>query len=336
MTSSLEPTSEDIARAPARPTLSGHIQIARVDHWVKNVFVLPGILFALSIDPHPVLDGLVMRLLFGLAAICLVASSNYVINELMDAPFDRHHPVKSLRPVPAGLVNVPLAYVQWIGLMVAGLALAWKVSVPFTVTAAALWVMGCIYNLPPVRSKDVVYVDVLSEAINNPLRMLAGWYIASDNLRVPFSLLFSYWFIGCYFMAMKRLAEYEEIADQGRAARYRKSFSFYTRERLLVAIMFYGSAAMLLFGAFIMRYRIELIVAFPIIALIMAIYLALAFKPNSPVQHPERLHREPLLMVTIVACVVLMVGLLFIDIPILQEWFPPAVPLGLGHGWLRP
>ena len=27
----------------ARPTLRGHIAIARVDHWVKQVFVLPGI-----------------------------------------------------------------------------------------------------------------------------------------------------------------------------------------------------------------------------------------------------------------------------------------------------
>ena len=45
--------------------------------------------------------------------------------------------------------------------------------VPFTLTVLALWVMGCVYNIPPVRSKDLPYLDVLSEAINNPIRMLA-------------------------------------------------------------------------------------------------------------------------------------------------------------------
>jgi hypothetical protein len=45
--------------------------------------------------------------------------------------------------------------------------------------------MGCIYNIPPIRSKDVPYIDVLSESINNPLRMLAGWFIASTASVAP-------------------------------------------------------------------------------------------------------------------------------------------------------
>ena len=51
-----------------------------------------------------------------------------------------------------------------------------------------LWVMGCIYNIPPVRSKDLPYLDVLSEAVNNPLRMLAGWaagHAGGDDAGVP-------------------------------------------------------------------------------------------------------------------------------------------------------
>ena len=55
-----------------------------------------------------------------------------------------------------------------------------------------------------------------------------------------------------------------------RAAAYRKSFAYYTPERLLVSIMFYASAAMLFLGAFVMRYRLELILAFPLVALVMA------------------------------------------------------------------
>jgi hypothetical protein len=67
--------------------------------------------------------------------------------------------------------------VQWVALMAAGIAVAIQISVPFMLSVLALWVMGCVYNIPPVRSKDLPYVDVLSEAVNNPIRMLAGWFI---------------------------------------------------------------------------------------------------------------------------------------------------------------
>src|SRR4051794_6028239 len=143
-----------------RATIRGHIQIARIDHWFKNVFVLPGIIAAIGVD-MTVPAGLWWRTIVGLISICLVASSNYVINEVLDAPSDRSHPVKRNRPTPAGLVSVPLAYVQWIALMVIGVGLGLQVSTGFAVTAFILWVMGCVYNIPPLRSKDVPYVDVL-------------------------------------------------------------------------------------------------------------------------------------------------------------------------------
>ncbi len=141
---------------------------------------------------------------------------------------------------------------------------------------------------------------MLSESINNPLRMLAGWYMAGTLAFPPTSLLLSYWMVGCYFMAIKRYAEYRDIDDPARAAAYRKSFSYYTLQRLLVSIVFYASAAMLFLGAFVMRYRLELILAFPLIALVMAIYLGLAFKPESAVVNPEKLYREPVLMGAVV------------------------------------
>ncbi|RMH04080.1 MAG: prenyltransferase [Nitrospirae bacterium] len=323
-----EPVAPQVGHVPSRPrpTLKGHVYIARIDHWFKNIFVFPGLIVAVSMDPSLLSDAnLPVRLFYGLLSICLVASSNYVINEVLDAPHDRQHPTKWQRPVPSGQVSIPLAYIQWIALMVMGLGLAWQVSTHFLMTMVVLWIMGCIYNIPPLRSKDLPYVDVLSEAVNNPLRMLAGWFISGVSVFPPTSLLLSYWMIGCFFMAMKRFAEYRHIADPVRAASYRQSFAFYTEPRLLVSIMFYGSSAMLFFGAFLIRYRFELILSFPLIALVMAVYLSLAFKENSAVQRPEGLYREPALMGTVIACTICMGVLMFLDIPVLYEIFNPTV-----------
>ena len=303
-----------------------HVRICRIDHWFKNVFVLPGVVVAIGIVPHVDYDDFWWHLVVGLLAVCLIASSNDVINELMDAPYDVHQPTKRFRPVPSGQVNIPLGYAQWIALMLVGLGLGALVTWKLVLALLALWIMGCLYNLPPIRTKDHAYLDVASEAINNPLRMLVGWYIVTTTVVPPISLLVSYWMIGCYFMAAKRFAEYNDFERTGDdAARYRKSFAHYTSERLLVSIMFYASAAMLFFGAFIVRYRLELILAFPLVAVFMALYLHLAFRPDSPVENPEKLYRERGLMLVLVACVVVMTVLLFVDLPFLGDWFSSSV-----------
>jgi 4-hydroxybenzoate polyprenyltransferase len=307
------------------PSVRGHIEIARIDHWIKNVFVLPGVVVALSLDPSQLTPVLSLRLVVGLLSTCLVASSNYVINEVIDASADVHHPTKFARPVPSGRVSIPWAYAQWIALMIVGVGLGLTISIPFAATMFVFWIMGCVYNIPPLRSKDLPYLDVLSEAVNNPLRMLAGWFIGGITAIPPTSLLLSYWMVGCYFMAIKRFAELRCIADPVQAVAYRKSFGFYTEERLLVSIMFFGSVAMLFFGAFIMRYRLELILAFPLVGLVMAVYLSLAFKENGAAQAPERLTREPLLMASVITCTLVMGSLMWVNMPILHRFFAPTV-----------
>ena len=239
--------------------------------------------------------------------------------------------MKHARPTPSGQVNVPLAYVQWIALGAIGVGIGAQVDMRYAATVGVLWVMGCIYNIPPIRSKNLPYLDVLSEAVNNPLRLLAGWFIVGTQTIAPASLLLSYWMVGSYFMGMKRFAEYRDIADPKRAAEYRASFAFYTEERLLVSIMFYGSAAMLFLGAFIMRYRLELILSFPFIAIVMAMYLLLAFEPNSAVQRPEGLYKQPKLMAAVVGCSVIIGILMIVDIPSLANVFAPTAPTIAGE-----
>ena len=306
--------------------LRAHLDIARLDHSIKNLFVLPGVIIPLSVMPGRLDRQFLIRLGFAAIAITLVACSNYVINEVLDAPFDRLHPVKKNRPAAQGLIVSWVAYTQWLAMMAAGVGIGFLVSPRFALAAVALWIMGCLYNFPPVRTKDVPYLDVLTESVNNPLRMLLGWYAVTSVLVPPVSLLLSYWMIGCYFMALKRLSELSEIRNRAVAGAYRASFRHYTTETLLVSVVFYASAAMLFLGAFIIRYRLELILAFPLVALTMAVYCKLAFKSGSAVQNPEKLYREPLLMASLCATVLVLGVLLFVRIPQLERFFMPTLP----------
>ena len=305
--------------------LKGHFEICRLDHWIKNVFILPGLLIAISIYPQSINAGLLVSALIGFVAAGLVASSNYVINEILDAPFDALHPTKRHRPTPAGHVHIKWGYVQWIVLMLAGLALASLVSQALVLVLLWLWVMGCIYNISPIRAKDLPYIDVLVESINNPIRLLIGWYIVSPPFQIPVSLLISYWMIGAYLMAIKRFAEMRDISRNISARQYRKSFAYYTEQNLLVSIMFYAATSMLFFGAFVMRYRLELILSFPLIAFIMAMYLNLAFKEDGSAQAPEKLWREKPLMLASFLCLILMVFLMNYSLPGFTTFFQQSV-----------
>jgi 4-hydroxybenzoate polyprenyltransferase len=86
-------------------------------------------------------------------ATCLVASSNYVLNELLDGPNDLLHPEKRFRPVPSGRVRPALAYAEWLLLAAAGFGLALTINWFFFASAAWLWLMGIAYNVPPLRTK---------------------------------------------------------------------------------------------------------------------------------------------------------------------------------------
>jgi 4-hydroxybenzoate polyprenyltransferase len=302
-------------------SIKPYLKIARPDYWVKNAFMLLGVLLACFYRPELLAGASLGPLALAVAATCLVASSNYVLNELLDAPQDRAHPEKRHRPVPSGEVVPALAYAEWLLLAAAGFALSAAVGRFFAASAAALWVMGLAYNVPPIRLKEWPYLDVLSESVNNPIRLALGWFALIPDRFPPVSLALSYWMVGAFFMAMKRLAELRHIRDRDVLAAYRRSFRYYTEERLLVSVLFYASACALFGGIFIVRYRLELILFVPLLAGFLAYYFQIGMRPASAAQHPELLHHERGFMLYLALCLAVFVLLMFTSIPPLYEWF---------------
>jgi len=305
--------------------LMPYILITRPDNWFKNVFILPGILLALFFNPQLLSVPMLLDVLMGMACVCLITSSNYVLNEILDADTDRHHPQKSQRPIPSGQINIAAAYGLWAALAVGGLGGAFLINRAFGWAGLVLWVMGVLYNTPPIRLKDLAYADVLSESLNNPIRLALGWYITGLGSAPPLSMFVAYWMFGAFLMAAKRLAEFRMIGDNRRAADYRKSFLHYTEASLLESIFFYGTFFALMSGYFIARYRFELVLATPLVALAIAYYLHLAYKPNSTVQYPERLYREKKLVLIVLAAFLACAILLFVDLPDFEKLFTPWI-----------
>jgi decaprenyl-phosphate phosphoribosyltransferase len=313
--------------------LRPYIRIARPEYWANHVFILPGILLAIFYTPGWPDASILGRVLAAIGCACLVASSNYVLNEVLDAPKDRFHPEKKTRPVASGQVSLPIAYAQWGVLAALGFAFAFALSRPLGWTMVAFWISGLLYNVPPARLKDVPYVDVVCESMNNPIRLCIGWFAAGGGAAPPFSILFAYWMFGAFLMGMKRFAEFRHIKESGQAANYRKSFGHYTEERLQESVFFYGALFGMLSGFFMARYHVEMVLATPLVALAMAYYIHLGFKPDSPVQHPERLFRQKKLMVLVALAFLACSALLYVRIPIFRRAISPWIvpPAEMNH-----
>lgn len=309
-----------------------YVQVARPDHWFKNVFMLPGTLLVLNPTAGFGDPTLAWRIPLALVAACLVASSYYVLNDILDAPFDARHPVKRGRPIPSGKVRLPIAYAEWVVLAAAGFGIAILIGGRFLTATVALWLMSLVYNVRPIRAKDRTYLDVLVEAVNNPLRLAMGWYATGTTLAVPVSIVLAFWMLGGFFMAVKRFAEYRHFDDGERAAAYRASFRGYTEERLLVLATFCAVAFGLFLGIFLIRYRIELLLIVPFVAGLIAWYIHLGFRSDSPTRDPEQLYREPYFMAFVFLCVVVGLLALSVDLPWLRELFRPTAILDAGNG----
>jgi 4-hydroxybenzoate polyprenyltransferase len=300
-------------------SIKNYLSIARPNHWFKNLFILPGTIIAVMFT-HISMSQLTCQFILGVISVCLIASANYVLNEWVDARFDRFHPLKKNRPSVIGSVKASLVYIEYIVLIFCGLTLALLVSSHFLAVSIIFLITAILYNVRPFRTKDRVYLDVLSESINNPIRLMLGWYIVTNYPAPPSSLLLGYWMAGAFLMSMKRYSELRCLEDSTVAGLYRRSFRFYTEDKLLISSFFYGVCSAFFLGVFLIKYRIELLISLPFFAILFTWYLHLGMKPDSPVQNPECLYREKSFIIYVVFFVILLGILLYIDIPWLR-WF---------------
>ncbi len=303
--------------------MKDYIKIARLDHWIKNAFIIPGIAVAILLLNESQRSVNILYMIIGFLATCFIASANYVINEWLDAEFDKFHPTKKNRPVVGGNVKFKFVMIEYFIFALLGILLSLCINYLFLAMEVWLLIMGLIYNVKPIRSKDIIFLDVLSESVNNMIRLLLGWFIITDCVLPPVSILIGYWMAGAFLMGTKRLAEYRMIGNPEVAGLYRKSFKYYTEKTLFGSSFFYALCATFCIGIFLVKYRIEYVVAMPFMFLLFAYYVMMAFNDDSAVQKPEKLYKEKKLLMIVGLVIVIFILLTLIDIPSLHAFSDP-------------
>ncbi len=205
------------------------LKLIRPHQWAKNLLVFVGLLAAHQWgEPQAWLAALQM-----FAALSLLASAIYVLNDTLDVKSDRLDPDKRERPIAAGTISIPIA-ISSIPLLVAGaLAFAWSLPLPARLALAAYAGGALLYNL---GIKRTLWLDVALLAALYALRVIAGALAAAIEPS-PWLVAFSL-FVFFSLAALKRYAELVRSPNDqlpGRA---------YRRADALIVVAFGSSAAL--------------------------------------------------------------------------------------------
>ncbi len=173
----------------------------RLYQWLKNVLLIVPLLTAHAFTFSNLATIVVAFLSFG-----FLASSTYIINDLLDLFSDRRHPRKCLRPFAAGNISIQAAIAAAVVLLVSGLALAASISSQFLGMALVYLSVTLLYSF---WLKTLVLIDVLTLAGLYTLRIIAG--AIAINIDVSFWLLAFSMFLFLHLALVKRCSELSAI-----------------------------------------------------------------------------------------------------------------------------
>ncbi|MDP2357705.1 MAG: UbiA family prenyltransferase [Beijerinckiaceae bacterium] len=199
---------EYVAGASAAPTggIAPYIKALRPHQWVKNLLVFLPMIAAHRFD----FQTLALTLI-AFAAFCLVASSVYILNDLLDLSSDRAHPRKRFRPMASGAVPLAHAGVLALVCLVAGLGLALFAGSQFVAALCGYTILTTVYSL---RLKREPILDVCVLAALYTLRIVAG--AAATGIVLSVWLLAFSIFIFLSLAAIKRQTELVDNLQSGR------------------------------------------------------------------------------------------------------------------------
>lgn len=212
---------------------------ARPKQWLKNIALFAALVFSGQLfEPLAFSRTLVATLIFS-----LLVSSVYFLNDIIDLPRDKLHPIKKQRPIAKGDLPLPLAFFFSITGILTSLYLAIWLSSFFFFTCLLYFLLQIIYSL---CLKNFTIFDVLAIAGSFVLRVYAGAFVINAHLSV--------WFLLCvislalFLSVGKRRAELNILAET--AGQHRRTLALYSKELLDQYLAIFASSTWLSWSLF--------------------------------------------------------------------------------------
>lgn len=201
------------------------LRILRPYQWAKSVFIWVGIAFSGAWELWPLV-------LIASIAFMLVSGGVYIYNDLSDLAEDKVHPVKRLRPLPAGDISQRECIILMSITLALGLGLAYSLSYTLLAILLSYLALNILYNH---GVKQLAGVDVCFVALGFYLRVLAG----TSGVGIPPSLhlAFSAFLLSLYIALVKRYLELHIQCINNGIASKKYSLSVLTNAIYIVGLL---------------------------------------------------------------------------------------------------
>ncbi|HEY4452191.1 MAG TPA: decaprenyl-phosphate phosphoribosyltransferase [Solirubrobacteraceae bacterium] len=212
------------AGAP-RPFAAVLLRACRPRQWSKNLLVLAAPCAAGVIDT-PLIAAQVAG---AFAALCMISSATYLVNDVRDREQDRLHPRKRLRPVASGELAPAVAIRCAAALALLGVLLAIAVRPGLGAVAVGYLLLTGTYSL---WLRRIVVLDILAIAAGFVLRAIAGG-VATD-------VYLSRWFVivtACCAIFLVAAKRYAELREQTAAGPARATLRLYSQDGLRLVLL---------------------------------------------------------------------------------------------------
>ena len=190
------------------------IKLMRTRQWTKNLIVFVAVVFSgrvliLADAFHAVL---------GFVLFCFLSSSVYILNDVLDAPYDRRHPEKRNRPIASGKISPTAGALLCAAFAAASLVGSfWLLGWKFGVCATTYFVINLSYSF---GVKRVVILDSVTIALGFVLRAIAGIYaIVAEPGQLSEWLLICTFFLALFLAFSKRRGEITDLSEHALAHR---------------------------------------------------------------------------------------------------------------------
>lgn len=174
-------------------------QAVRPYHAIKNI-----LLFIPLLVGHQYFNASAIKNIFlGFFIFCLLASSAYLINDLVDLENDKQHLKKQKRPFASEQLSHKIGFILAPLLAIIALSFAMLLPINFLIIAIAYYCLTLLYTF---FIKQIKWLDAILLAFLYSIRVLAGMTLIENG--------FSFWlifFVLSLFFSLALLKRYAEL-----------------------------------------------------------------------------------------------------------------------------
>ena len=192
------------------------IKLLRPQQWYKNVVIFAAMFFSANL----LNIGQLKLTILGFISLCLISSTNYIINDIIDCKEDKKHPEKKKRPIASGAIK------KWQAIIIAIITFSFAMYNAFYLTEGFFYIIIALFVMTQLYSlflRNEPFLDIILIGINFVLRAISGTFLINTEI--------SPWLIICaFFLALflgfgKRIADLKILGEK--AKEHKKVFLYY-------------------------------------------------------------------------------------------------------------